>query len=135
METEFHSGPNGEAGETDGKLTEVLEKRTGFCKHAYLFCEGIQTCGYPSQYVYVFDEKHVEFAVISLLSHEKSPKIPEISQFFGSTFPVRRLASLERMVYLESCGLTEGWFPVGKAMGFTRFTLGNQQEQVVEIIG
>ena len=26
--------------------------------------------------------KRVEFAVISLLSHEKNPKIPEISQFF-----------------------------------------------------
>ena len=43
--------------------------------------------------------------------------------------PVRRLASLERMVYLESCGLTEGWFFVGRPWVLTCFTLGSRQEQ------
>jgi len=60
-------------GETDGPKPEALEKRTGFCKHALHFVRESKHVAIHHN-MYVFDEKYVEFAVISLLSHEKSPK-------------------------------------------------------------
>lgn len=138
METEFHSGPTKPGKQTGNP--EVLEETTGFLQTCVTFCEGIQTIKHVAIHhnMCAFDEQVRRIRCYFAVKSWKKSKNPRDFTDVWSTFPVRRLASLERMVYLESCGLTEGWlvfFRGGKPWVLPCFTLGTRQEQVVEIIG
>lgn len=97
-------------------------KQRVFCKHALHFVrESKQSNTWLSITICVhLMNKYVEFAVISLLSHEKSPKIPEISQMFDPPFRCGGWHPLNEWYTLKAAGSRKvGWFfSVGESHGF-----------------